>query len=456
MPREAKGELRRLAEGWEARVTIQGRERMGLELPFGVHQEAEAEERCQLLAGLARRLRKAGHVADAPALLEMAAITTTPTKLEGVLRAVEALCTVGGTTEAGSSAVTFKDFAERWTNEELHRDWPDYVKVKRSVDDDVERFEKHVYPVVGHVPLVSFGVKHAEAVMRSLPATLSPGSRRHVAQLLHRVLGLAVYPAKIIPANPLPRGFLPSTGPGKALTYLYPDEDAALLASDDVPLAFRVLYGFLDREGMRAGEAEHLRWGDVDLERGAIALDENKTDDPRSWALDPGVRRALQAWHDDRTDTAPEDHVFIDEFGRPIQVDKLAGRFRAHLAKAMVTRQALFEKGPNRRPIRAHDLRATFITVALANGKTEAWVMDRTGHTTSQMLNRYRRAARSFAELGQGDMSPLDQAIPELRGAVPQETPTSTGLPQEYPRSSEPKWRNRQTRRIQNPLLARV
>jgi hypothetical protein len=46
---------------------------------------------------------------------------------------------------------------------------------------------------------------------------------------------------------------------------------------------------------------------------------------------------------------------------------------------------------------------------------SRALVMDRTGHTTSAMLNRCRLAARSFAELGQGDMVPLDEGLPEFR-----------------------------------------
>jgi hypothetical protein len=50
---------------------------------------------------------------------------------------------------------------------------------------------------------------------------------------------------------------------------------------------------------------------------------------------------------------------------------------------------------------------------------TESWLMNRTGHTTSAMLKRYGRAARSFAELDQGDMVPLDEALPELRGSEP-------------------------------------
>ena len=46
----------------------------------------------------------------------------------------------------------------------------------------------------------------------------------------------------------------------------------------------------LDRIGsVRSSEAASLTWGDVDVQRGAVTLDENKTDDPRAWALGPPV-----------------------------------------------------------------------------------------------------------------------------------------------------------------------
>ena len=76
-------------------------------------------------------------------------------------------------------------------------------------------------------------------------------------------------------------------------------------------------------------------------------------------------------------------------------------------------------KGKNRLPIRAHDLRGTFVTLSLANDRTEAWVQDRTGHTSSNMINLYRRTARTAAELGLGELLPLDEAIPELRSKCP-------------------------------------
>jgi hypothetical protein len=78
-------------------------------------------------------------------------------------------------------------------------------------------------------------------------------------------------------------------------------------------------------------------------------------------------------------------------------------------------RPQLFERSDKRIPIRAHDLRATFVTVNLALGKNEAWITDRTGHQSSEMIYTYKRAARMHQELALGEFTPLHQAIPELR-----------------------------------------
>jgi hypothetical protein len=59
-----------------------------------------------------------------------------------------------------------------------------------------------------------------------------------------------------------------------------------------------------------------------------------------------------------------------------------------------------------------------FVTIALANGKTETWIADRTGHRSRLMINTYRRQARHAAELGLGGMLPLCDAIPELARAT--------------------------------------
>jgi len=366
----------------------------------------------------------------------------------------------GGTAPA---AVTFGDFATEWTDGTLSGRFRDHVKLKKSSDDDAAKV-KLLAPVIGHVPLSAFTLDDAERAMRQLddlragrereaarvagrdPRALKPlsrSSRRQYAQVIHRVLGLAVYPARVIASNPLPKGFLPKPGGAKPLAYLYPDEDATLLAHTATPLALRLLFGFLDREGMREGEALALRRRDLDLVRGAITLDANKTDDPRAWAMHPGTTRALVAWLAirDTIDKAKEETgkdapketpaergaklVFTDDDGRSLRADSLAGLFRDALQAAGVTRVELFEAKAGRMKIRVHDLRATFVTLSLANGKTEAWVASRTGHRSSAMINRYRRAAQKVEELALRDLAPLDEAIPELRSAKPDVAPPS-------------------------------
>jgi len=49
-------------------------------------------------------------------------------------------------------------------------------------------------------------------------------------------------------------------------------------------------------------------------------------------------------------------------------------------------RLELFVGNAARQPIRIHDLRGTFVTLALANGRPESWVMAGTGHRSSQMV----------------------------------------------------------------------
>jgi hypothetical protein len=63
--------------------------------------------------------------------------------------------------------------------------------------------------------------------------------------------------------------------------------------------------------------------------------------------------------------------------------------------------------------LRAHDLRATFVTVSLANGRTWEWCQQRTGHGDA-MKGTYRRTAATWLAQRQGDFAPLVDAIPEL------------------------------------------
>lgn len=286
------------------------------------------------------------------------------------------------------AAITFDEFARLWTSGKLTAMYPGHVKAKRTVAADVQRL-KFMKSMIGDVALRDFRVQHAEQVLAALPKKRSSATLRHYAQTIHRVLSLAVYPGKLLEHHPLPDGFLPSVGPRRAMSFLYPSEDAALMACTAVPLQRRVLYGVLAREGMRFGEAASLQWSDVDLETGVVVLDRTKTSEPRSWKLGDDVVSTLTTYkktHPSKDDGAG--HIFVDEAGGAFVGKKLSQTFRKDLKLAGIKRPQLFERSGERIAIRLHDLRSSFTTLALANGRTETWVVDRAGWKSSAMIAR--------------------------------------------------------------------
>jgi len=331
-----------------------------------------------------------GHVADARAALK-ASIAAGPKLKKGEKR-------------GPGPIITMNDLADAWISGRLARQYPDHVRTKKTADHDGYRWN-YLAKSVGHVLVKRFVLADAEAAMRVLPPCCQTRTtRRGYAQILSRLMQLATYPLKLIPSTPLPRGFLPKLNAKKAKAWLYPAEDSKLLACKKVPLDWRVFYGVLAREGMRSGELTSLQRRDIDFVRGAIKLDKNKTDDPRAWAANPSVLAALRRFMGEEGD--PNDYPFLHLF-----TSSMARYFRRHLELAKIDRPELFEKSRTRMQIRIHDLRATFITISLANGKSETWVADRTGHRSSNQINGYRRAARTAEELGLGELAPLDKAI---------------------------------------------
>jgi integrase len=431
MAREATGELRALADGFAARITIEGRDRKDYFLPT-CPTEPEARERCTALAGIALRLRRLGKSSEADGYLTMGAKARPGRSWEAVLAAVEIECAGNAGDRKPAERVTFATWATRWTSGELARKYPDHVREKRSSGDDERLLRLYVLPHLDGVHVDEFVLEHAEQVMASVPPHLSPGSRRLIAQVMARLCKLAVYPGRLRKDNPVPAGWLPRLGDPKAKECLYPDEDALLMrgvsvvqGTPDVPVLRRMAYGFLAREGMRTDEMASLRWRDVDLERGRVNLDSNKTDDPRDWTLRPDVVEALTRWKERQPCTEPDDHVFADN-GVPISVKHLADRLRNDLRTVGVNRPQLFERSKVRMPLRAHDLRATFVTIALAMDRTETWISDRTGHKSHKMINAYRRKARGW---NLGDLGSLADLVPELRAGRSDAAPTPPAAP---------------------------
>jgi hypothetical protein len=183
------GGATRIGAKFFIRVTMGPRQRIAERAPWAKSQP-EAEARGKVVQAWVNRLRAAGLAGLAPKFVESGARASEATlrkiaarvdslvkndKNDGTYR-VEDVRSVGKAREG--DVVTFRNFAERWTDGELARLYPDHIEVKASVDDDVERFEKHIYPHVEDVPLVSFTREHADGVMAKLsPSLIDPFGR---------------------------------------------------------------------------------------------------------------------------------------------------------------------------------------------------------------------------------------------------------------------------------------
>ena len=400
-----------------------------------------------MLVGMLVKLRNAGKEHMAQTFCRQAA-DSTASRLAGILTLLDGV--IDGTEQEAPPApaerlrvnaldptrsnasppamMTFGEFAELWTTNELARRYRRRIK---EIDhtENRRRLKNHILSVkfgnqtIGDTLLNEFTLDHADHVLAQ--PRLPEGSLRQVAQIMHRVLRLAEYPARLIERSPFPRGWLPESNPLKARSYLFPSEDSALMRHTAIPLVKRVYIGVAHREGPRRGNLVTLTWSclllDFEDGGGYLCLDHTKNGRDANWALDPGTAEALRRWKK----ICPSKTYVFPELAlpqarrrplrdRPMHVSHFSDELRAWLRECGVDRPKLFERNEHRIPLRAHDLRASFVTLALANGRSEAWVTMRTGHTTSAMLNRYRRDAESIAELNLGWFVPLQKAIPEF------------------------------------------
>jgi integrase len=117
-------------------------------------------------------------------------------------------------------------------------------------------------------------------------------------------------------------------------------------------------------------------------------------DDPRAPTYGPELVTALRIWKKRyRADAKAGDLFFVRPDGSRFRVDGLAEFYREEfLRDAGVDRPELFVRSKSRIPIRVHDLRGFFVTYALAGGRTETWVADRTGHRSLMDDNYFCRA----------------------------------------------------------------
>jgi integrase/predicted RNA-binding Zn-ribbon protein involved in translation (DUF1610 family) len=278
----------------------------------------------------------------------------------------------------------------------------------------VAHVECHILPALGSLQLQKLAPAQINALYAKFTTAgkrngkgLTALSVRHVHAVLHRALKDAVRWGRLA-RNPADLADPPRTSVhGHELRTWSAEQLAAFLDSrrDDRHYA---LWHTLAMTGLRRGEALGLRWQDVDLESGRLAVrrslvPEGKTvavHEPKTArgrrvvALDPQTVAVLQAQAARQLGEQAESEgwddtglVFTNEGGQALHPWLVSRLFRRAVKEAMLL------------DIRLHDLRHTHATLALQAGIHPKVVSERLGHATVAItLDTYSHAIPAMQE----------------------------------------------------------
>jgi hypothetical protein len=303
---------------------------------------------------------------------------------------------------------TWGKVANAWTTGALRRRFPGKQITEKSSTSKDEGIVAWLEPFIGSVPLETFNEQHYDRAMGNLPERAkSDGAKRHYAQVIMRVMRLAKK------CRLLKTWHLDGVEVWKVekknrpvFTCLFPADLDKLLPCPELEYKWRMLWGFMIWESPRIGYLPSVTWADVETDgSGGIGMN-SKSGEWLSWDLRPGTLRALLHMR-----------VLYPELAgpfawmQPIDVQRAAETLREHLLIAGVADARLHETTGRRRRMRAHDMRATFVVFAKIEGRSEDWIMDRTGHTTSDMVRRYDRQERKARGKGWRPLGRLDDAL---------------------------------------------
>jgi integrase len=276
-----------------------------------------------------------------------------------------------------ATGATLEDAAAEWLR------YCDHERaVKLSTLTEYRHAADRIVRDLGDLPIEDITVEVLERWKRTLKL-----SNRSVAKYLVILHGIFRRAMKVwgLPSNPAAGVERPRYRVSDDLNAFTPEEVHALVraagSQQDAALFFTAAF-----TGLRMGELLALEWRDVNFAGEAIrvrhsynahgGLGTPKSGKVRSVPMVPDVARALAALGDRGEFTEDEDLVFVGTGGAFLEATGLRARYKAALARAGL------------KPLRFHDLRHTFGTLAVRRAEVpavQAWM----GHSDIQTTMRY-------------------------------------------------------------------
>jgi integrase len=237
----------------------------------------------------------------------------------------------------------------------------------------------YIRPAIGKVALAKLEPEHVASMLTRLTARgdLSPTTVRYAYAVLRIALGRALKSGRVV--RNVATLIDPPARVRHELRPLSLDESRSLLAGirgDRLEALYVTALG----TGLRQGELLALRWQDVDLERGELAvrhtlqrgtrtLSEPKTERARRTLRLPGQVIAVLVAHRARQAIVPMTGlIFTTEKGTPLDTRNVTRYLQRHLVRLGLPHQ------------RFHDLRHAFATLMVESGEDLGTVSRILGH----------------------------------------------------------------------------
>jgi integrase len=298
-----------------------------------------------------------------------------------------------------AGTVTLSDYLDRWLSDSVR----DTVR-QNTFDNYAYLVRKHIKPTLGRVKLKGLTPAHVRGLYREkLDSGLSSRTVNYIHVTLHKALKQAMNDG-LIPRNVTDAVKAPRPAK-KEVQALDPGQVRAFLeaARGD---RLEALYEVAVTTGLRQGELLGLRWADIDLEAGKLAVrralvagsvgsrtgarfDAPKNSKSRrtvklTASAVEALKRHKAAQNEERLKLGSlwEDHnlVFPNRAGKPMDHNNLYRRdFKKMLAKAGLPQTFRF-----------HDLRHTCATLLLLKNVNQKVVQEILGHATiTQTMDTY-------------------------------------------------------------------
>jgi integrase len=310
--------------------------------------------------------------------------------------------------------------AKRWVPEHASR------LEEHTRDRYASSYELHVEPWLGHLPLQELTVgRLREWQARRLAAGVSAHGVVKARTVLSSVLRHAAE-SEAIAGNPLALVRSPKAPHAEQVTALSPtvvERLRTLLAARD-----RAIVSVLAYAGLRPSELRALRWGDIGTNTILVQRAASPSGKIKATKTRLGVRnvRLLPALADDLAEWRAltgghgRELVFPSTGGQPMTKDAW-GSWRA---RAWTPAQALVvDHGPT-----PYDLRHSFASLLLAEGRSVHYVAGQLGHDPVLTLSRYGHLIAEYADSLNID---VDHEITAARAAAADWQPTRPARPAE-------------------------